>query len=259
VSCFAHVINLVVQDYLKELRSGTMDEAHKMCDRNSIQIVTATSVQKVRALAIFITRSPQRVNYWNVLCNLEKLSCKRIPYDVCTRWNSTFNMIDTAIELKMVYNRFVSTTSNVIAVTLEEKDWIYLTQLSSILKIFSDYTFKASLSSPQICTSLYDYMELDEIIRDICDRKEEFNGINEVFSSAGNSALRKFSKYYNLMDGKDIYYICASVDPFAKNLVYERQYESGVGKDITKTIIEHCEEAYPASEITSSPPKRKGD
>ena len=63
VSCFAHVLNIVVQDFLKELKSGTIDEARALCERNNIaNSVTLTPVQKVRTLAIFISRSPQRIN-----------------------------------------------------------------------------------------------------------------------------------------------------------------------------------------------------
>jgi len=55
VSCFAHVLNLVVQDFLKELRTGTIDEARKLCDSNDIlNISTLTPVKKVRTLAIFV-------------------------------------------------------------------------------------------------------------------------------------------------------------------------------------------------------------
>ncbi len=84
----------------------------KDCDKNSFRDldVVLTPVQKVRTLAIYISRSPQRVKYWCALCTTEGVSDKRIQPDVSTRWNSTYRMIKTAFEMKKIYNKFVSNT-----------------------------------------------------------------------------------------------------------------------------------------------------
>jgi hypothetical protein len=80
IRCFAHVVNLSVQSALKELKN---------------------EIDQVRNLIIKCRSSPQRRQKFKEISNLNNISLSPI-LDVSTRWNSTYEMINRALELKVV-------------------------------------------------------------------------------------------------------------------------------------------------------------
>src|SRR5467141_899947 len=58
--------------------------------------------------AFLINRSPQRRQSWKEVCRIMNLPGKYIEYDVETRWNSTFRMLDDALKAKAQIIRFMS-------------------------------------------------------------------------------------------------------------------------------------------------------
>ncbi len=120
-----------------------------------------TPVQKIRTLAIYISRSPKRVAYWKYLIqqiNESEINLDHqqfIPYDVCTRWNSTFRMIEAAINMKNVYIEFVKV--NILDdLIINKTEWDWLDQLCKILKKFNDRTLTTSTAGSHIFTNLYE-------------------------------------------------------------------------------------------------------
>ena len=97
--CAAHIINLIVTDGLKEL-----DE----------------SVKRVRAAVRYIRHGPSRITRFKELAQLEKVDSEAfLSLDVCTRWNSTYLMLKTAINFEKVFARY------------EEEDPLYTLDLTS--------------------------------------------------------------------------------------------------------------------------------
>ncbi|PRQ45867.1 putative transcription factor/ chromatin remodeling BED-type(Zn) family [Rosa chinensis] len=85
VRCLAHILNLIV-------RSGLT-----MLDR---------SVSSIRNAVKFVRSSASRLELFRKCVEKEKLESKKIcVLDVPTRWNSTFIMLETSIELKKAFSR----------------------------------------------------------------------------------------------------------------------------------------------------------
>ncbi|PHT44243.1 hypothetical protein CQW23_18268 [Capsicum baccatum] len=77
VRCMAHIINLVVQDGIKEAN---------------------ISIERIRQAVRYIRQSPARWKNFQECCVDENLAKKSLCLDVPTRWNSTYLMLNRAIE-----------------------------------------------------------------------------------------------------------------------------------------------------------------
>jgi hypothetical protein len=94
------------EDILLALKSGNTEEATSVCnsldkgEHQSLEFQAIEPLAKLRVLALWIQRSPQRRQSWNDTCNRMNLSNKFIEYDVDTRWNSTFRMLGDALKAR---------------------------------------------------------------------------------------------------------------------------------------------------------------
>ena len=103
--CLAHIINLIVKDVLKTLKSDNTDDVDTICDGfdcdgdNTMFSSTLNPLARIRILAVWIQRSPERCRLWKETCKSlgDVESMKFIEYDVPTRWNSTFRMANDAL------------------------------------------------------------------------------------------------------------------------------------------------------------------
>ncbi|KAF2294842.1 hypothetical protein GH714_021389 [Hevea brasiliensis] len=86
--CIAHIINLVVVDGLKE---------------------TNVSVKRVREAERYIRQSPARLQKFKSCCEMEGIKSKSsLCLDVCTRWNSTYLMLNAAQKFENAFDRYAT-------------------------------------------------------------------------------------------------------------------------------------------------------
>ena len=80
------------------------------------------------------------------------------------------------------------------------------------------------------------------------NQEGEFQNLHNHIAITVASALQKYSKYYNLMDGLDIYYIALLLNPRYKTRLLEQELE-----DDAQSIIQHIKEVlhqhYPATPL----------
>ena len=117
---YAHVLNLAVQEGLKELGNSLLtslcseSEDDKECEEDEVKV---TSQKPFRVILhwlqklVFATNStPQRIHKYKELCERYKMSNKKIlTIDVPTRWNSTYVMITTICDNRKVLNTMAKT------------------------------------------------------------------------------------------------------------------------------------------------------
>uniref|UniRef100_A0A3Q7HLV0 HAT C-terminal dimerisation domain-containing protein n=1 Tax=Solanum lycopersicum TaxID=4081 RepID=A0A3Q7HLV0_SOLLC len=86
VRCMAHILNLIVQDGLKEI---------------------GPSIKKVRQMVKYVRSSSSRARNFLKCVEMQKIECdKMLSLDVPTRWNSTYLMLDTAEKFEKAFERF---------------------------------------------------------------------------------------------------------------------------------------------------------
>ena len=106
VRCFAHILNLIVHDGLKEV---------------------SISVKNVRESVRYIRNSPARLRKFKELTNLVGVDSKASLYlDVPTRWNSTYVMLKTACLYEKVFDKYDETKSAFREDLVNEVPYIFI-------------------------------------------------------------------------------------------------------------------------------------
>ena len=102
----AHVINLTVQEILKNIKAGDAQEEDELLelvsqeeqeDDDNVEIIP-----KLRRLIVKIRSSPQQKEKFARRCKFFSIQLLNVILDVKTRWNSTYLMLDRALKLQEV-------------------------------------------------------------------------------------------------------------------------------------------------------------
>ena len=123
--CTAHILNLIVQDGLKEI---------------------TPIIQNIRDTLKFIKNSTTRIHKFHEMASELGLSSTRgLPIDVSTRWNSTYSMLECALIFREVFNSLGLEDSNYKNIPSEE-EWEIASKICEFLKCFYEATLKFSRS-----------------------------------------------------------------------------------------------------------------
>ncbi len=237
IRCIAHVLNRIVK-ILKTLNLGDRTSAN-----NAIELVsnqqyintTDSALARLRVLAIWISRSPERKSQWRNICRHNALSDTLIPYDVDTRWNSTYLMLQASIKARRQISRWILSHSDIPQFT--DVDWDYLQQIAMVLQRFYEHTEHVSRSAPQMSYAVPIYYDLHDIMNDAANQEGEFVNLNKDIATAVSLSLQRYQKYYDFMDSLDVYYIALILDPRYKTRLLEQE----LGDD-ANLIIQHIKE-----------------
>lgn len=246
IRCMAHVLNLIVSDILSALKAGDHGTAVAACDlmQKNREIGPHSALARLRIMALWIARTPQRKQQWKLICQTNRLKDKFIEYDVDTRWNSTYRMLKDALGAKPQIRKWIEHQTYLPPFTAE--DWDHLEQIENLLAKFDEFTLVVSKRQPQISLAIPIYYELHDVLNNAASREEEFSDLHPDISAAASAGLKKFQKYYDLMDSQDAYYVALMLDPRFKALLLEKELGSEASK-IINHIKELLHEQYPSA------------
>lgn len=140
------------------------------------QVMVNNLLRKCRSLISMIKRSTILTNFFDE--ERKKAHVKRnLSYDVKTRWNSTFHLIDSLLVLREVIDKLfnakhrLSITQDKIdkisSLELKSDDWSLLSNLNQILRPFFHATRALSgRSYPSIGFAYYIYLRLKNFLQD---------------------------------------------------------------------------------------------
>ncbi|KAJ7697117.1 ribonuclease H-like domain-containing protein, partial [Mycena metata] len=166
----------------------------------------------IRKLAFAIIHSSTvLLPQWRTVCQQLDLSPRLIPRDVATRWNSTYDMLEVAVEYREAIDTLVADKkTNLRQYELEDEEWEVLKDLLRVLK---DLTLK--FSQEGVATIAHVIPAMDKI-----ENMLETEADDKKLSPAIKSALKKGQKimnsYYTKTDQSYAYRIAMVLHPGLK-------------------------------------------
>lgn len=119
VRCCAHILNLIVQDGLKEINEAVVKV------RETVKYCKGSQARKQRFLTC--------------VAHVELDSSRGLRQDVPTRWNSTYLMLENVLYYKKAFLHFQKVDANYIHCPTNE-EWGRIEKLFRFLKVFFDVT-----------------------------------------------------------------------------------------------------------------------
>jgi ribosomal protein S27E len=220
VRCIAHVINLAVQDFLGTLNAAAMDCGDAYDGQYSADAGHLGFIPRLRKLVIDLRDTPQRRERFANQCKTDQVDPKQLILDVRTRWNSTHNMIERALELRKPLDNMAMDDPGLAEYKLTAEEWDLLKDILGFLKVFktaSNHLCAASHPTLSTAVPVYNYL-LDKLE----DYRDSYKGPGAV-KEAANAAIDKLKRYYS-KTGAEVYAVATILDPSLK-LDYYRGHE----------------------------------
>ncbi|XP_022870954.1 zinc finger BED domain-containing protein RICESLEEPER 2-like [Olea europaea var. sylvestris] len=201
VRCSAHIVNLIVKEGLKEFNP---------------------SIESIRNAVKYFRSSPSRLMKFKCCIEREKIACKKLPVlDVSTRWNSTFLMLDSALNFEKTFFRMEEEDGFYYKYFDENEggkekegpptsyDWEKARKFAKFLRTFYDVTLKFS-ASLNVTSNIYfqEVCKIKQILKKMGDKQDY------LLSSIANNMKIKFDKNWDNVDKMNKILIVAVVlDP----------------------------------------------
>ncbi|CAH9114483.1 unnamed protein product [Cuscuta epithymum] len=173
--CIAHILNLAVQDGLKQ---------------------ADTSLSRVRGAVKYVRNSPARLQKFKDISDLIGVEAKcGLHLDVPTRWNSTYLMLKSALCNEKVFEAYeenVSSYSVDLGLdTLDTMDWISCESMVTVLQNFYEMTLR--ISGSLYVTSNTFFSEVSDLFLVLQDLMKSDRPST---SSMGSTMKSKLDKYW---------------------------------------------------------------
>jgi hypothetical protein len=195
IRCSSHIINLAAQDCIYEFND---------------------KLKYLRELVTAIRYSPLKLEKLKGHCNSFSIPFHKPILDVKTRWNSSYDMITRALELKQPLSLLTDELSreNSDFISLDTSDWDIFRELSLLLRPFKQVTERIS---GQHYATFNTVLPLYNFLMDHCDENRtkylnwsegaarspyrtiiSTSDILKDLIQATKAASKKFDKYYNI-------------------------------------------------------------
>ncbi|XP_021733208.1 zinc finger BED domain-containing protein RICESLEEPER 2-like isoform X1 [Chenopodium quinoa] len=189
VRCIAHIINLIVWDGIRE---------HGVC------------IDRVRHAVKYIKNSPARFARFKDLAQKANIQSKSsLCFDVPTRWNSTYMMMETALKFQKVFGGVSLPDGE--GVKDNEKppdhdDWVKVGRLVLFLEEF--YHLTRNVSSSLYVKSNKGLFDI-AYVYDFLNEWEKSDDLN--FQAMAISMKKKFDKYWGKVANMNMFIHVASI------------------------------------------------
>ncbi|GES72958.1 zinc finger BED domain-containing protein RICESLEEPER 2-like [Rhizophagus clarus] len=230
--CFAHVINISVQNALNPLKSN---------------------LSQLRQLIIKIQHSSQRLEKLSANCRLYNIDDLKSIQDVPIRWNSTYDMIERALKLKEALTFTAASDKDLKDCIITDDNWNQLELIKGFLELFKKTTVMMSGSKySTLSTTIPLYNELIIHTEEYLESEEPAIS-NDFLKKAVEDCNRKLLEYYNKTNNACL--IATILDPRFKMSYYEQnEWENELINDVHNKFLDVYNNLYSSSKSQSSNP-----
>ncbi|XP_019189846.1 PREDICTED: zinc finger BED domain-containing protein RICESLEEPER 2-like [Ipomoea nil] len=218
--CIAHVLNLVVQDGLR---------------------YAGPSVKKVRDVVRWVRSSPARLKKFREIAVLNGVEAKcALQLDVPTRWNSTYMMLNTALQYQRAFEAYENDAS--LNADLSDSipnfmDWLSVQSLVHFLKGFYEMTVR--ISGSLYVTSNTFFSEISDLG---CMLDDMVNSVSTSEKEMGSHMKQKFEKYWGDPEKMNFLIFYANIlDPRDKIEYMPAQFAQLYGDEKGKSCFENVQ------------------
>lgn len=174
-----------------------------------------------------MTRPPQRRERFAHQCHLAGIDPKELIVDVRTRWNSTHDMIERALELREPLDNMAAHDTNLVMYQLTPEEWQLLKDVRKFLKAFKT-------ASNHLCAARHPTITIGvPVYNFLIDRLEGYRDApssSDAVKAATNAAINKLKAYYS-KTGAEVYPVGTILDPRFKINYYHPRPWLGTGVD----------------------------
>ncbi|GES82755.1 zinc finger BED domain-containing protein RICESLEEPER 2-like [Rhizophagus clarus] len=230
--CFAHVINISVQNALNLLKSN---------------------LSQLRQLIIKIQHSPQRLEKLSANCRLYNIDDLKPIQDVPTRWNSTYDMIERALKLKEAFTFTAASDKDLKDCVITDDNWNQLELIKGFLELFKETTVMMSSSKySTLSATIPLYNELITHTEEYLESEEPAIS-NDFLKKVVGDCNRKLLEYYNKINNACL--IATILDPRFKMSYYEQnKWENELINDVRNKFLDVYNNLYSSSKPQSLNP-----
>lgn len=206
--CCAHILNLIVQEGLQVIKDG---------------------IENIRDSVGFWSATPKRYEKFEDTARQLRIICTRkLALDCPTRWNSTYKMLDIAIEYKDVFIRLKQRESLYTCLPTNSQ-WQFAKDVCGCLKLFNEVT--ELISGTKYPTANLYFPKICKIKLAIEEWKKSSNSIIEMM------ATRMMEKFQNYWSGvHDMMGVAAVLDPRKKMVVLNFWFPKLYGEESSAQV-----------------------
>jgi hypothetical protein len=214
IRCFGHVLNLAAKAFLFGKNADAIEVednvlrtlGHELEHRDAWR--KYGPVGKLHNVIVFIRRTPQRKELLQSVCNLEEPGFDDmllneetrklgVLQDNATRWNSTYKMIERALQKRDEIDTFIrrcereSDTGKRVPAEdhLMTEDWLLLAETAAILKPFYTQTMRLQSRAPDASHgSIWEALPTMELI---LDHLEDMKVVYQDFNNPPSPPVRR--------------------------------------------------------------------
>jgi hypothetical protein len=223
--CFAHILNLCVRNGINE--KEIKDE-----------------IDDLRSHLSFIKDSPKRLQILEE--RYEALNVKFIKpkIDIITRWDSTFDMINRALQLKSLLIYLTLNEKEFRSKKISENSWSLFESLKVVLESFNDATNLSNSKIPTINLVIPNFSTLSDHLRNHEMTNPKMKNFIKNFED-------KFFKYKeNIFN--DISIISTTIDPRFKLDYFKESEHYETFKQKIENVFEIYNQKYTTTVITQT-------
>jgi hypothetical protein len=177
-------------------------------------------VVKIRRLSFAIIHSTTiALPIWFKYCVAHNLKKRKIPRDVRTRWNSTYDMLRFVQQYRAAVDAITADkTVKMRQYELDNDEWVVVDQLVAVLKQFKHATLFFSKDSASVAAVI---PAMDRLTEGLDPQTK--TAYHPGIIAALKLARKKMNRYYSLTDASMVYRIAMVLHPGMK-LEYFRQH-----------------------------------